>query len=78
MLNKYRSWCQKWGQLWGFGTIISYLVGFTIIFEIEMQTNSYYVLAWLVQFIALSALWIYTMKKMGWRLPKEVKKTHSW
>ena len=35
MLNKYRSWCQKWGQLWGFGTIISYLVGFTIIFEIN-------------------------------------------
>jgi hypothetical protein len=80
MLNKLKSWWTKWGQLWGFGTIVTYLFGFLIYFDEQLKDpgNEWIALIWIVQFLALSYLWSYIMKKMGWRMSKDVRRTHSW
>jgi len=61
-----------------FVLIIAYLNVFFYIFEYNMRTDWRYPTMWLVQFFGLATLFGIRMRKKGWKLPKNIKDTHSW
>lgn len=69
----------KDNQQWlAFVLIIVYLNSFFIILEEQMRTIYWFPIIWLVQFFGLVGWYAYVSNKKGWRLPKDVKNTHSW
>lgn len=77
-MKKFNEWWKIWGQLIGFLFLVIYLNGFWIIFIEEFQNNWMYPAAWLVQFFGLSGWYAWQSKKHRWRMPDDIKKTHSW
>jgi|SaaInl6LU_22_DNA_1037377.scaffolds.fasta_scaffold68198_2 hypothetical protein len=77
-MKTFNKWWIKNGQLAGFIFLIVYLNGFWFTFQSEFQNNEYYPMAWLIQFFGLAVWYSWQSRKHGWRLPKDVKDTHSW
>ena len=80
-MNRFKKWFRKWGSTIGFISIVTYLNVYGYVFSDRMrvgdEVSSWLVLGFIVQFFALVGLWTWIMKKMGWKLPKSVKETHS-
>lgn len=65
-------------QIITFLTTIIYLSLFMIIFDNEMKNEWGYSLGWIIQFFLLSGWNGYRMRQKNWKLPKDIKDTHSW
>lgn len=65
-------------QIITFLTTIIYLSLFMIIFDNEMKNEWSYSLGWIIQFFLLSGWNGYRMRQKNWKLPKDIKDTHSW
>ena len=80
-MNRFKKWFRKWGQPIGFISIVTYLNVYGYVFSDRMrvgdEVSSWLALGFIVQYFALAGLWTWIMKKMGWKLPKSVKETHS-
>tara|TARA_B100000900_G_scaffold332986_1_gene293962 strand:+ start:420 stop:662 length:243 start_codon:yes stop_codon:yes gene_type:complete len=80
-MNRFKKWCRTWGQPVGFISIIVYLNVYGYVFSDRMrvgdEVSSWLALGFVVQFFMLGGLWAWIMRRMGWRLPKSVKETHS-
>ncbi len=69
----------KENEQWlSFLLIIAYLNTFFFLFERNMISDWKYSLVWLIQFFSLCTLYGLRMRKKGWKLPKNIKDTHSW
>jgi hypothetical protein len=68
----------KANQQWlTFLFMIIYLNGFFIILEEQMRTIYWLPIGWLVQFFGLAGWYSYVANKKGWKLPRDIKNTHS-
>ena len=80
-MNRFNKWLRTWGQPVGFISIITYLNVYGYVFADRMrvgdEVSSWLSLGFVVQFFGLAGLWAWIMKRMGWKLPKSVKETHS-
>lgn len=65
-------------QIITFLSLIIYLNGFAMYFYDEMQKGGWITGLWLFQFFFLTTCFGLRSVRKGWKLPKDIKDTHSW
>ena len=68
VLLKYWKDNQRW---LAFLLLIIYLNGVFIILEEQMRTIYWLPFVWMIQFFGLSAWYVYTAHKKGWKIPNK-------
>ena len=76
MINRFNKWWKEWGQIIGFLSLVISLNGFWLIFIDEMQYDWRYSVTWLIMFFGGAGWYAWKMRKHGWRLPEDIRKTH--